>query len=399
MSADRGPTKNSPTAQAPAKAFASASNQGSTNAFASAPSRGSANTFALQETTYFAVPELRLEGGATLREVWVAYRTWGALDEAGANAVVVCHALTGSADADHWWAPLFGPGHALDPARDFIVCANVLGGCSGTTGPSSLRPGTAEPYGPGFPAVSVRDMVRLQERLVRGLGVRRVRLALGGSLGGLQALEWGANFPDLVEAIAPIAASARHSAWCIAWSEAQRQAIFADPLWQGGWYSAGQSPRAGLAAARMMAMLAYRSPQSLADRFARSECAPSLFAVEGWLHHHGRALVDRFDANSYVALSRAMDRHDVARGRGTLATALGAVTQPALVVGIDSDVLYPLAEQRELARLLPEGHLAVLSSPHGHDAFLIDAPELDRLLVAFRGELAHECGRRREAAR
>ena len=206
-------------------------------------------------------------------------------------------------------------------------------------------------------------------------------------------------FPELVEAIAPIAASARHSPWCIAWSEAQRQAIFADPLWQGGWYTRDQTPRSGLAAARMMAMLAYRSPQSLGERFDRKESAASLFAVESWLHHHGRALVERFDANSYVALTRAMDRHDVARGRGTLAAALGGITQPALVVGIASDVLYPLAEQRELAEHLPDGRLAVLASPHGHDAFLLDAAALDAELVAFRRTLPAERPRLREAAR
>jgi homoserine O-acetyltransferase len=350
-------------------------------------------------TRYFAVPELKLENGSTLRQVWVAYRTWGRLADDGANAVVVCHALTGDAHADRWWAPLFGAGHALDPEHDFVVCANVLGGCAGTTGPSSFRPGTAEPYGAGFPSFGVRDIVRLHERLVRGLGVRRVRLVLGGSLGGLQALEWGALFPDFVDAIAPIAASASHSPWTIAWSEAQRQAIYADSRWRDGCYRRDDPPRAGLAAARMMAMVSYRSAESFAGRFARRESAPSLFAVEGWLHHHGRALVERFDANTYVALTRAMDRHDVARGRGTLAQALGGIRAPALVVGVPSDVLYPLAEQRELASLLPAGRLAILDSPHGHDAFLLDAVALDGLLVAFRDELELAPPALREAAR
>ncbi len=338
-------------------------------------------------TRFFAVPELRLESSAVLREVWVAYRTWGRLAEDGGNAVVVCHALTGSADAERWWAPLFGAGRALDPDRDFIVCTNVLGGCNGTTGPSAIRPGAEGPYGPGFPTIGIRDMVRLQERLVRSLGVRRVRLALGGSLGALQVLEWAACFPDLVEAIAPIAGSARHSPWCIAWSEAQRQAIFADPLWRDGWYTAARPPRAGLAAARMMAMVSYRSRAGLEERFGRGEAATSLFAVEQWLHHHGRDLVERFDANSYVALTRAMDRHDVGRGRGGVTAALAALPQPALVVGIDSDVLYPLAEQEELARLLPAGRLQVLSSAHGHDGFLIDAEALAALLLEFRAGL------------
>ena len=240
-------------------------------------------------------------------------------------------------------------------------------------------------------------MVELQGAVLRALGVRRIRLVLGGSLGGLQVLEWAATFPQWVDAIAPIAASARHSAWCIAWSEAQRQAIFADPDWRSGWYPTDKPPRAGLAAARMMAMVSYRSRDSFEHRFGRREAAASLFAVEHWLHHHGQALTDRFDANSYVALTRAMDRHDIARDRGSLEAALRSITQPALVVGIDSDVLYPLEEQREIARGLPAGRLAVLSSPHGHDAFLLDAEALGRRLVEFREEVDTRAQTRRVA--
>ena len=187
-----------------------------------------------------------------LPEAHVAYRTWGGLDHGGENAVLVCHALTGSADADRWWGGLIGARHALDPSSDFIVCSNVLGSCYGTTGPTSPRFGPGRPWGPDFPAISVRDMVRLQAQLLGAMGVRRLRLVIGGSLGGMQVLEWAALFPGLVEAIAPIAVSGRHSAWCIALSEAQRSAITADPRWSEGRYPPDAPPASGHAPARLI---------------------------------------------------------------------------------------------------------------------------------------------------
>ncbi|MBM4397648.1 MAG: homoserine O-acetyltransferase, partial [Deltaproteobacteria bacterium] len=310
-------------------------------------------------TRYADLGHFAFESGARI-EVRVAYRTWGTLSAAADNAVVVCHALTGSADADAWWAGLFGPGRAIDPDRDFVVCSNILGGCYGTTGPWSVDPATGRPYGPDFPQPTVRDIVSVQAALVRSLGVRRVRLALGGSLGGMQALEWPLVAPDLVEAVAPIAVSGRHSAWCIGLSEAQRQAIFADPAWQGGRYEAGAGPRSGLAVARMMAMCTYRSPEDFAPKFGRrlqEPGAPGFYAVESYLRHQGRKLVDRFDANTYVVLTRAMDSHDVGRGRGGYEDVLRSIRVPALVVSIRSDVLYPPAEQEELATLVPRGEL------------------------------------------
>lgn len=325
-----------------------------------------------EKTLFWDHPQpFPLESGEVLPEVRVAYRTWGTLNATGANAVLVCHALTASADADLWWGGLFGPGRTLDPERDFIVCSNILGSCYGTTGPASKRPGDGRPYGADFPAVTVRDMVHLQAALLEFLGVRRLRLALGGSLGGMQVLEWAALYPERVEAIAPIAVSGRRSAWCIGLSEAQRQAISADP-------------RSGLATARAIALCTYRSRSSFEERFGRRLRAPGLFEVESYLRHQGEKLADRFDAAAYVTLTRAMDSHDLARGRGSYEEALRAIRQPALVVAIDSDVLYPPQEQRELAALLPAARLAWLHSPHGHDAFLLDAAELDRLLVGFR---------------
>jgi homoserine O-acetyltransferase len=336
-----------------------------------------------------------LESGDTLPEVTVAYRTWGRLSPRGDNAVLVCHALTGSADVDRWWGPLLGPGRALDPERDFVVCANVLGGCYGTTGPTSPGPGGGR-WGGDFPAVTVRDIVRVQAALLDALGVRRLRVVIGGSLGGMQVLEWALLRPGGVDAIVPIAVSARHSAWCIALSEAQRQAIYADPRWRDGRYADGDGPEAGLAVARQIAMCTYRSRASLEARFSREQPQPGLFAVEGWLRHHGQALVDRFDAATYVTLTKAMDTHDVSRGRGGWKEALRAVSSPALVVSIDSDVLYPPVEQEVLAAALPGGRLATLASPHGHDAFLIEGEAVNALVRRFRNDLESRPVRREE---
>ena len=297
--------------------------------------------------------------------------------------MLVCHALTGSADVDAWWPALLGAGRTLDPERDLVVCANVLGSCYGTTGPTSPRPGTAAPWGPDFPAVTVRDMVRLQRELLAALGVRRLRLVIGGSLGGMQALEWAATFPGLVDAVAVIAAPGRHPAWATALSAAQRAAIVADPRFAGGRYPAAEGPRDGLAAARMMAMCSYRSPASFGQRFGRAVGDDGRFEVERYLQHHGERLVDRFDANTYLTLVAAMDSHDVARGRGEYEDVLRTLLVPTLLVAIDSDVLYPPSELEELAELLPDASLATLRSLHGHDAFLIAGTEVDDLVREF----------------
>jgi homoserine O-acetyltransferase len=329
-----------------------------------------------------------LESGAVLASVRVAYRTWGRLTPAADNAVVVCHALTGSADADLWWGDLIGPGRALDPEQDFVICSNVLGSCYGTTGPTALAPRAGNRWGADFPAVTVRDMVELQRRLLDTLGVARIRLVIGGSLGGMQTLEW-LFLDERVEAAVVIAASARHSAWCIAQSESQRAAIAADPRWCGGRYDPNRPPEAGLSAARMMAMCSYRSPASFENRFGRAADGHDGFRVSSWLSYHGGELVARFDANSYVCLTHAMDSHDVGRGRGGIARSLGTVRVPTLVVSIDSDGLYPPAEQRELARLIPEAELHTLRSQHGHDGFLIETDQLDHRVRTFREDVAN----------
>jgi len=342
--------------------------------------------FISPETRFLDVPgELALELGGRLPGLRIAYRTWGALDAAGSNAVVVCHALTGSADADLWWTRLFGPGRALDPERDFIVCSNILGSCYGTTGPAEIDPATGTPWLGTFPAITVRDIVRAQQALTTALGVKRIRMVIGGSLGGMQVLEWALLYPELVESGAFVASTARHSAWCIGLSEAQRQAIYADPRWKDGRYDPADPPAAGLAAARMMAMLSYRSQPSFEMRFGRRPHTEDLYAIESYLRYQGQQLVDRFDPATYVTLTRAMDTHDVSRGRGDFDDVLRSIRQPTLVVSIDSDVLYWPWEQREVANLVPNARLAVMDSPHGHDAFLIDVDRLNDMVVDFRG--------------
>jgi len=324
-----------------------------------------------------------LELGGALEQVRVAYRTWGRLAPDGANAVVVCHALTGSADAAEWWSPLFGAGRALDPARDFVVCANVLGSCLGTTGPASPRPGGGV-YGPDFPPITVRDVVRLQALLLAALGVTRVRLVLGGSLGGMQALEWALLYPELVDAVAAVAAPARQSSYALALDEVQRQTIAADPRWRGGRYAPDDPPRAGLGAARALAVCSYRGRAEFEGRFGLRRAASGEHEVGRYLRVHGERLARRFDANAYVALTRVCDAHDVGRGRGGVAAALAALRAKALVVAVDSDLLYPPEELRALAAAIPGARFALLSSPRGHDAFLADAAALDPLLVSFR---------------
>ncbi|MBW4626058.1 MAG: homoserine O-acetyltransferase [Brasilonema octagenarum HA4186-MV1] len=330
-----------------------------------------------------------LDNGEVLTGVQVAYRTWGELNPESNNGVLVCHALTGSADADDWWEPLLGLGKALDPTHDFIVCSNILGSCYGTTGPISINPKTGVAYGSSFPKITIRDMVHLQAALIEYLGIQSLELVIGGSLGGMQVLEWALLYPEKVKAIAPIAAPGRHSAWCIGLSEAQRQAIYADLHWQGGNYTAEQPPTQGLAVARMMAMSTYRSWESFTARFGRqydeSSCQGQ-YAIASYLQYQGQKLVERFDANTYITLTHAMDSHDVARTQDYKST-LQSIKQPALVVAINSDILYPPAEQQELADFIPHAQLKWLKSIHGHDAFLIDMAALNELVISFRQEL------------
>ena len=336
------------------------------------------------------IPEFTLESGAVLRDVPVSYGTWGRPNAARDNVILVCHALTGDANVEDWWGPMVGPGRVLDTERFQVMCVNVIGSPYGTVSPVSTRPDTGTRYGADFPAATIRDTVALHRLFLDQLGVRRVAMAIGGSMGGMQVLEWGFH-GDFVGALVPIGVGGRHSAWCIGWSEAQRQAIYADSGWQDGRYAPDEQPEAGLAAARMMAMISYRSRPSFEERFGRarmaSEDQQEHYAVESYLRYQGGKLVRRFDANCYVHLTQQMDSHDVSRGRGGYPEILQSIRQPALVLGIDSDVLYPLEEQEELVEHMPSAVLKVLHAPHGHDAFLIEFEQLEKAVAPWMDEV------------
>src|SRR5215471_19335804 len=354
--------------------------------------------FALANPVFtYTFDRLPLQRGGLFGPITLAYETWGMLNAAGDNAVLITHALTGSSHAHDienpddtkvaWWNPLIGPGRFFDTSRYFVICSNILAGCYGTTGPSSPDPITGHPYGMRFPVITIRDMVETQRRLIAHLGVRRLHMVAGGSIGGQQALEWAIAYPELVENVIVVAATAALTAQAIAFSEVQRQAILSDPRWQNGDYLPGQSPKAGLSIARMLAMITYQSEEGMELRFARQPArkpgvaAPSGFTdmsgrfdVEGYLYYQGESLVKRFDANSYLYISRAMDLHDVSEGYPSIEDALSRLRSKALFIGIRSDFLFPAARVRWLAdQVRAAGGAAIyaeLDSPHGHDAFL-----------------------------
>ena len=340
---------------------------------------------------------LSLQRGGRIAPVTVAFETWGKLNAEGDNAILITHALTGSShahDAERpddakvaWWNPLIGPGRFFDTSRYFVICSNILGSCYGSTGPSSIDPGTGHPYGIRFPIITIRDMVEAQRRLIAHLGVKQLAMVAGGSIGGQQALEWAVAYPELVRKVIVVAATAALTAQAIAFSEVERQAILADPCWQGGDYAPGQGPSAGLAIARMLAMITYQSEEGMELRFARRPArqqnvlSPSGFSdlgerfdVEGYLYYQGESLVRRFDANSYLYISRAMDLYDVSEGYPSLEAALSRLRSKALFIGIRSDFLFPAARVRWLANKVRhaggDAIYAELDSPHGHDAFL-----------------------------
>lgn len=330
-----------------------------------------------------------LESGQSLTELHLSYESYGTLSANHDNVILICHALTGSAavagiDPDGragWWDDIIGPGRVLDTNRYHIICSNIIGSCYGSTGPGSINPETAIPYGNDFPAVTIRDMVRAQRLLLNALGIQRVHAVIGGSMGGMQALEWGLLFPDDVDLLIPIATAAQHSPWAVAFNAIAREAIALG--------TAGGDVAAGLRLARKVAMMTYRSDQEFAQRFGRTRSSNNpfhldgTFAVESWLEHHGRRLVERFTPESFNIITRAMDGHDVARGRGTLQQTLGTIAQPTLCVGISSDVLYPPHEQQQLAQLLPNATYAEINSPCGHDAFLIEFNQLQTIIKDF----------------
>jgi len=323
------------------------------------------------------------ESGFTIYEPVVAYQTWGELNESRDNAVLVCHALTGNTAVNEWFGGLFGPGKTLDPRQQFIICINSLGSCYGTSGPASRNPDTGKPYRIDFPVITIRDMVRLQQRMLDELGISRIELVIGGSMGGMQALEW-CIMDDRPQSAVLVGMGKAHRPWAIGISHTQRQAIYNDPNWKDGYYTAEKPPRKGLALARMIAMISYRSDADYEHKFGRlPQKNNDRFQVESYLNYQGQKLVERFDAVSYVRLSQAMDSHDVARNRQSYKQVLGNVDIPALVIGIDTDLLYPVQEQQELSKLLPDARYREIRSSHGHDAFLMEFEQMNTIITSF----------------
>jgi homoserine O-acetyltransferase len=336
---------------------------------------------------------LQLDVGSSFGPVTVAYETWGKPAPAGDNAVLIEHALTGDSHAagpagpghvsPGWWGELIGPGLAIDTDRWWVICPNTLGGCQGTTGPSSSAP-DGRPWGSRFPTITVRDQMAVEAALAGALGIERWAAVIGGSMGGMRALEWGVTHPDRVERMIVLACGAAATAEQIALCALQAQAIRLDPCFHGGdYYDATDGPRAGLGLARRIGQVSYRSELELHGRFGRSAqqdeepLAAGRYAVESYLDHHADKLVDRFDANSYLVLSRAMDHHDIGRNRGGIEAALARVTAVPTVIAIDSDRLYPPRLQHEIAELLPaRPDVHIVHSLYGHDAFLIEANQV-----------------------
>ena len=358
-----------------------------------------------------ALPQpLPLDSGQVLERVEIAYETYGQLAADRSNAILVCHALTGDqylagthpiTGKPGWWERMVGPGLPIDTDRYHVICANVIGSCMGSTGPASLAP-DGQPYGMRFPVITIRDMVRGLIGLLDALAIERLHAVVGGSMGGMQALSLAANFPQRAARVLAIATTARHSAQNIAFHEVGRQAIMADPNWrEGDYYASGQAPDSGLAVARMAAHITYLSEEGLTEKFGRrlqDRDAKTFgfdadFQVESYLRYQGSGFTRRFDANSYLYITRAMDYFDIAEehaksgNEGKLADAFAGTTARFCLVSFDSDWLYPTAESRHVVHALNAAGAPVsfveLSAPFGHDSFLLDVPALDRVVKGF----------------
>jgi homoserine O-acetyltransferase len=349
---------------------------------------------------------ISLDNGATLAPVEVAYETYGQLNAKKTNAILILHAFSGDAHAagiSHetgkpgWWDNMIGPGKAFDTNKYFVICSNVLGGCRGTTGPASVSPATGCPYAMSFPVITIGDMVRLQKMLVDWLGIERLLSVSGGSMGGMQALEWALAYPESVVSAIPIATTTRHSAQQIAFNEVGRQAIMADPDWNEGNYYGRKPPARGLAVARMVGHITYMSDDSMREKFGRRLRGKENFGfdsdvdfeVESYLRYRGSEFVTRFDANSYLYITKAMDYFDLTNGHGTLSTAFSAAKARFLVISFSSDWLYPSYQSQEIVRALRTRNCDVayveLPSNYGHDAFLVDVAEQTDLIRGFLG--------------
>ncbi len=365
------------------------------------------------ETQRITFPELPLDCGVTLMGVEVAFETYGTLNAERSNAVLVCHAFSGDAHAagisketgqPGWWSEMIGPGLAFDTDRYYVVSSNVLGGCRGTTGPGSIDPTTGEPFAMRFPVITIADIVRLQKLLVEFLGIDRLLAVAGGSMGGMQALAWAALYPQSVAAAIPIATTSRHSAQQIAFNEVGRQAIMADPDWHEGNYYEGKPPARGLAVARMVGHITYMSDASMREKFGRRLRDKDAFGfdfsvdfeVESYLRYRGSQFVNRFDANTYLYITKAMDYFDVAAGQGSLAAAFENSPVRFLVMSFTSDWLYPTYQSLELVSALRGRNVDVafceLPSDYGHDAFLVETKEQSEMIAGFLQRVSNDDG-------
>ncbi|MCB9058693.1 MAG: homoserine O-acetyltransferase [Calditrichae bacterium] len=373
----------------------------------------------IHNTNILFLNDFKLENGFTFSKAEIAFEIYGNLNSDKSNVILVCHALTGSAHAADlvsmngfeklendlsvspllkyaaqgpgWWDSIIGPGKPLDTNKYCIISSNILGSCYGTTGPVNINPQTSEKYAADFPEITIRDMVKMQKYLLDYLKVEELQLVIGGSLGGMQVLEWALMYPQVVKRIMPVATSAQHSAWAIGLNEAARLAIKNDPDWKQGKYE--KQPQKGLALARIVAMLSYRSQPSYQLRQGRKAAKPYRedndylfsnqkqdFAMQSYLHYQGEKLVERFDANTYLTISNAMDSHDIARDRGTIEEVLGSIKAKTCCVGIDSDLLYPADEQKQIAGKITGAEYNEIKSIHGHDAFLIEFDQLGEMV-------------------
>jgi homoserine O-acetyltransferase len=357
------------------------------------------------ETQYFDINEpFELESGKVLENITVAYETYGELNKEKSNAILICHALTGDAHAAGWhigdkkagwWEIIIGPGKVLDSEKYFIICSNVLGGCKGTTGPSSINPKTRHEYGIDFPVITIKDMVNVQKKLVDFFDITQLYAVIGGSMGGMQVLQWIVTYPDMMKKAVPIATTARSSPQQIAFNEVGRQSIFSDPNWNGGnYYGTGKIPKNGLSVARMIAHITYLSDESMYLKFGRDlqdkeEISYDLsmdFQVESYLHHQGESFVKRFDANSYLYITKAVDLFDLSVDNSVI-EGFRDVKTKLEVISVDSDWLYPTEQSTEIVAALNANDIEVsfseIKSNYGHDAFLLEKGQLNYLLSKF----------------
>lgn len=357
------------------------------------------------ETKYFNIKdEIKLDSGEILEDVTVAYETYGELNKEKSNAILICHALTGDAHAagwhegdkkPGWWEIVIGPGKALDSEKYFIICSNVLGGCKGTTGPSSINPKTGETYGFDFPVITIGDMVKVQKKLVDSFGIKQLAAVIGGSMGGMQVLQWMVTYPKMMKKAVPIATTAMSSPQQIAFNEVGRQAIFTDPNWNDGeYYKTNKIPDNGLSLARMIAHITYLSDASMEIKFGRDlqdkdEISYDFtvdFQVESYLRHQGESFVKRFDANSYLFITKAVDLFDL-RSNDSLIEGLKNVESKVEVISVDSDWLYPTEQSTEIVTALNANNIEVsfseIKSNYGHDAFLLEKGQLNHILSKF----------------